>query len=312
MRNTDRTVAKIGRSTKKCDRFTGTTRSLPSRSFDLSWLRRHLAAGTRPHQPVDDDAVARFEARADDAQAVIGHWTRTHDLWLDGAVLLHGHHQLARLIGDDGAVGDQDRDMLLRCRDANPPELPGSDKITRIWEDAASADRPGAAVHLIIEEVELPLPRPFLLIGQAGINRRSRLPRLVQHASGGGALIGEIIALAHVEIKIDRVERYDGGERRGRGGIAAADQIPDAHLMVADPPGERCGDPGEPDIELGRADRGLGGLDRGSRDLEVRDPLVVGAGRLKILFAQLGGAPELPGGELDLRLALGELRPGCR
>src|SRR6266404_6460025 len=145
-------------------------RSLPGGRLDLSRLRCHLAARPRAHKAVDDDAVARFEAGADDAQTIIGHRTRTHDLWLDGAVLLHGHHQLARLIGDDGAVGDQDRDMLLGGRDANPPELPGSDKITRVWEDAASADRPGAAVHLIIEEVELPLPRPFLLIGQAGIN----------------------------------------------------------------------------------------------------------------------------------------------
>ena len=82
--------------------------------------------------------------------------------------------------------------------------------------------------------------------------------------------------------------------------------------MIADAPGERCGDPGEPDIELGRADRGLGGLDRGGRDLQIRDPLVVGAGRLEILFAQLGGAPELPSCQLDLGLPLGELRAGCR
>ena len=58
----------------------------------------------------------------------------------------------------------------------------------------------------------------------------------------------------------------------------------------------------------------LGGrpVDRGGRNLQIRDPLVVGAGRLEILFAQLGGAPELPSCQLDLGLPLGELRPGCR
>ena len=44
-------------------------------------------------------------------------------------------------------------------------------------------------------------------------------------------------------------------------------------------------------------------------NLQVRQPLVVGAGRLKILFAQFGGAPELAGGELDLRIPLRQLRP---
>ena len=76
--------------------------------------------------------------------------------------------------------------------------------------------------------------------------------------------------------------------------VAAADQVADAHLMVADAPGERRRDAGELDVELGRADRGLGGFDGGGGDLEIGDPLVVGAGRLEILLAQLGGALELP------------------
>src|SRR3954467_1031656 len=108
MRKTDRTVAKIGRSTKKCDIFIAAARSMPSRRLDLSRLRCDLGAWPRPYQPVDDDPVARIEARADDAETVIGHRTRAPRLLLDGAVLFHGHHHLARLIGDDGAVGDQD------------------------------------------------------------------------------------------------------------------------------------------------------------------------------------------------------------
>src|SRR5262245_10036744 len=105
MTNSDRTVAKIGRSTKKCDRFMAVVRSMPGRRLDLSRLRRNLAAGPRSHEPVDDNPVARIETRADDPKAILGHWPRTHDLWLDRAVVFHRHHHLARLIREDGRVG---------------------------------------------------------------------------------------------------------------------------------------------------------------------------------------------------------------
>src|SRR5437868_14532438 len=98
MRKTDRTVAKIGRSTKKCDIFIAAARSMPSRRLDLSRLRCDLGGWPRPYQPVDDGPVARIEARADDAAAVIGHRTGAHDLLLDGAGLVQGHDNLARLI----------------------------------------------------------------------------------------------------------------------------------------------------------------------------------------------------------------------
>ena len=46
--------------------------------------------------------------------------------------------------------------------------------------------------------------------------------------------------------------------------------------------------------------------------LQVGDALVVGAGRLEILFAQLGGALELPSCQIDLGLRLRQLRPRGR
>src|SRR5205085_8668060 len=104
MTKTDRTVAKIGRSMKKCDRFIAASRSGLSGRLDLTRLRRDLAAWPRPHQPIDDDAVGRRETGTDDAQAVVGHRAGSHNLLRDRTVLLHGHHHLARLIGDDGAI----------------------------------------------------------------------------------------------------------------------------------------------------------------------------------------------------------------
>src|SRR5438132_8684346 len=106
--------------------------SLSGSRLDLTRLRGDLAPGSGARQPVDDNPVGRCETLADDPQAIVGHRARTDDLLLDGAVLLHGHHYLARLIGHDGAIGDQDCDVLLRGRDADPPELPGGDEITRV------------------------------------------------------------------------------------------------------------------------------------------------------------------------------------
>ena len=65
---------------------------------------------------------------------------------------LHRHDELARLVGDDGAVGHQDRVVSLRARDADAAELAGRQEI-RIGEDGAGADRAGAAIDLIVDEV---------------------------------------------------------------------------------------------------------------------------------------------------------------
>src|ERR1700720_3229655 len=208
MTKTDRTVAKIGRSMKKCDRFTAVPRSRLRGRLDLARLRRDLAAGPGPPQPVDDDAVGRREARADDAEAVIGHRTGTHDLGLDRAVILHGHHHFAGLIGDDGAVGNEDRVVALRGRDADPPELSRGYEEIGVREGSAGADRPGAAIYLIVDKVEQAPARPLRLVGKPHIDGRA-VARLVKLPGRRGPLIGKVIALAHVEIEIDRVERYD-------------------------------------------------------------------------------------------------------
>ena len=120
-------------------------------------------------------------------------------------------------------------------------------------------DRAGAAVDLIVDEIELALVRPALLVAQAAPRRCDRLSRARWQRPAAIAADRQVIALAHVEIEIDRVERHDGGEQRCVApAFAAADQVADAHLMIADAPGDRRGDAGEFEIELGRADRGLG------------------------------------------------------
>src|SRR4029077_2999660 len=128
------------------------------------------------------------------------------------------------------------------------------------------ADRPGAAVDLIVDEIQLALPRPPRLVGEAHIDERRAFARFVELPGGGSPLIGEIVTLAHVEIEVDRVERNDRRKRRGRGAVAAADEVTDAYLMIADAPPKRRGDPSELDVELGRPNRGFGGFRSSRRD----------------------------------------------
>ena len=75
-----RPPAKIGRSMKKREmRMAAAAPQLAvaweppanaEAAMPATCLRRHLDAGTRPHQAVDDDAVVGLEARGDDAQAI--------------------------------------------------------------------------------------------------------------------------------------------------------------------------------------------------------------------------------------------------
>ena len=78
------------------------------------------------------------------------------------------------------------------------------------------------------------------------------------------ALVGEIRALIDLEIKVDRVERDDGGQQRGRarGGAAAGDQVARRDQMGADAPRDRSGDAAVVEVELRVADLGLRCVDR--------------------------------------------------
>src|SRR5205085_2056899 len=104
----------------------------------------------------------------------------------------------ARLIGDDRAVGNQGRQIFLRAGDADPSELTGSQKEIRIWELGSHPDRAGAAIDLVVDEIEHTLALPVRLVGEADLNDRRAVARLAELAGFGGAFIGEMIALAHI------------------------------------------------------------------------------------------------------------------
>ena len=72
----------------------------------------------------------------------------------DRAVCRHGHHDLPRLVGDDGGGGHQQGRRRMAEGHAQPRELPGRDGEVRIGHRRARMDRPAAAVHRVVDEVE--------------------------------------------------------------------------------------------------------------------------------------------------------------
>src|SRR5258708_1405111 len=111
------------------------------------------------------------------------------------------------------------------------------------------------------------LVRPAFLVGEMQGDGDGTVARRLQIALGGGALVGEVVRLADVEIEVDRIERNDRGQQRCSAAVVTAYQVADADPMAADPPRYGCCDLREFHIELRRFDPGLGGFNRGCRDL---------------------------------------------
>ena len=90
-------------------------------AFDLAVLGLDLLSRTGALQTLDDDAVGRREARADDAQAVDDR-AELDPLGADRAVVGDREDDLARLIGRDRAVGHEQR-VVLAAEQPQPPEV---------------------------------------------------------------------------------------------------------------------------------------------------------------------------------------------
>src|SRR3954452_221688 len=110
----DTTPAKIGRSMKKREmRISRSAASVgPGRSFASGCrgvgiagrlLRRHLDAGTHPHQAVDDDPIAGLEPCRNHAQARYD-WTQRHVFRPCDILAINHQDEFANLLGADSGV----------------------------------------------------------------------------------------------------------------------------------------------------------------------------------------------------------------
>src|SRR3989442_12782505 len=128
----DTTAAKIGRSMKKCEmrivRAPGALFGLGhGRARRRRFLGRHLGSGPHHGQPVDDDPVLGREPVLDDAQSVLDLPER--DVFLPGDILrVDRVDELARLLGPDRHVGNQQRLVGQRARDLDAAEHAGREQ----------------------------------------------------------------------------------------------------------------------------------------------------------------------------------------
>ena len=115
------------------------------------------------------------------------------------------------------------------------------------------------------------------------------------------ALIGQEVALAHVEVEQHRVQRHDGGQQcLVGGGGAAHDQVADRDLVVAGPARDRRHDVAELQVKLRLADRGVGGVQGCDRRLHRLHPLVQRRQGNGLRLPQLGGAGNVASGVVDV------------
>ena len=166
--------------------------------------------------------------------------------------------------------------------------------------------RAARPVEHIVDEIEGALAAEIGLVAELDLDLVGERALLL-HAI---AREGQVVALAHVEIEVDRVDRDDGREqgRRARRGPAAGDQIADRDQMRADAPGERGHDPAMLDVELGVADLRLGLVDGSLPRLLVGRALLDAFRRAGVALLQRLGTDEFTVGQLELGGRTFELR----
>ena len=110
---------------------------------------------------------------------------------------------------------------------------PGVNEAVLVGEDGAGADGAGLRVELVVDEVDVALVGKPVLVGEAEVHRasapsRSSAPRAVARQ----LVVLEVGLLVALEVDVDRVERDDGGEQRGRRG-PGLHQVAGGHLGAA-------------------------------------------------------------------------------
>src|SRR5437667_12469327 len=151
----ERTVAKIGRSTKKRANISSSLRGrLGGRPrAHADFLRRHGPARSRALDPVHDHPFAGCEAVGHGAESVLER-AELHGSVLDHVLVVHDQDVLPVLVGADGAVGHQDAGPGLADGDSHAHEHPRRQQPVRIRKHRPHVDRPGRGVGPVFEEVD--------------------------------------------------------------------------------------------------------------------------------------------------------------
>src|SRR5512135_606078 len=229
---TEMTHARTGRSMKNRASTAGPLSGffgLPGvcRERDRHVHEFRLDRDARPHllQPVDDHLLARLQAVGDLAQTVMK--CSQPDGAGDHLVLLVDNvEDLLALIGVEGALADQQR--LVGPANGTPDagEQPGDEDLLLVGERAAKSHGADPRVHLVVHEVNRPLMRVTVFIGQPQPHRDPALAGRVHLAFADQLPDTQHRVLVHVEVGVHRVHRHD---RREQG---AAALVPRLHQVT--------------------------------------------------------------------------------
>ena len=168
-------------------------------------------------------AVFRLRALADHAQAFVERPKR-HRLGLDRVVVLDHEHDLARLVGRDRRVRQQQRFIGRAADQPHAAELARQDREILVRDHRAAAQRAGRDIEAVVEEIHLAFMRRLGLAGQRHLHRVRRIARTRPLALEPEPVVPLVGRLVDVEIDVDRIERDDRGQQR-RAALAALHEI---------------------------------------------------------------------------------------
>ena len=206
-------------------------------------------AGEGALQAVDDDVLARLDA-VDDAHGA-DQRAGLDFARLDQLVGADHQHDLAGLVGGDGAVRHHGRLVRLAGADLDARRQARREAAVLVVEDGAQLHAAGGRVEAVVDEIDLAGVRKALLVEQAHLHRGRRFRvacRLAVFEEGG---------LAGVEVGVHAVGRDDGGEHR----LADADQVAGGDVGARHAAADRRGDPGIAEVQARGLERGLGGVE---------------------------------------------------
>src|SRR5690606_22663161 len=238
--------------------------------------------GARPHAllAVDDDAIARSDAGANDAKALVQR-SELDDSRGHFSVRIDHVDDPVRAARRDRGVGQQHARIFGRGLQQHVTEHAGRQEAVRIGHDGAAADRTAPGIDRVVEEIELSDPAIIVLVLQTDPGH-ALLADL-------RAFVFEIQRFRALEHEMDRIDRHDRREHR----IVGLHRVAAVDAAVRGAAGDRRDDARELEIERARthlgARRGKIGLRGAYRGLERLD-----------LFAAHGPYLHEPAGPLEL------------
>ena len=189
----------------------------------------------------------------------------------------------------------------------HPPEQARRERHVGVVEHGAHPHRAGLAVQPVLGEVENPLARGDLGIGEGDLHLQPAAALVERGLPRPGVPgVGEVIALVDVEVEMDRVD----GDDAGQDGLVLAHEVAGRHPPAVDAPGDGGVDLGVFEVDAGLGDR-LAGLFERAAGGELRLAALVddALGDVAVAHQRLGAGElvlgEVEGGARDVHLALG-------